>query len=533
MLVCGTASASDYSVICDNQSRTVTFKLTNGSDSPLVVYIQDAEGNIIAIGDTTVNGTDHEAVLPVPGNVQTDKIYTAIIEDFLAVDDVEKIPFEERSKEIYISDASKNTNILSDISTKTGTELKEAFEEYYKELDVDISTDYTVSFADAFANIRGEKQYSVFSEIKNDFETAKSVAFLADADKTELLEKGKLYLKELGISADVETDEKEMWRVFSNVRKKITEKTIIPDDIKKWYNESLAVSAVNTSNREQLGKVIEEYGALLGIDVNKYTSIKIETQKMIVNKSLHAKNFSNAEEVKKAYNDAVKSLNVSQPAGGGGGGGGGGGTGNKTSSSPSSETLPYSTDKKNTSHDENNVTQTKHFSDLTSSHWAYEAMTATAEKGIISGYSDNSVKPDNFVTRAEFIKIIVSAVGKYNSEAKCSFSDISENEWYYSYIASAVNEGFVNGYEDNTFMPGSLLTRQDAALMIFRAVKRDFQNKAVFTDKDSISDYALEAVVRLGGAGIIKGFENGEFRPLDNITRAQAAQLVFNLIKEG
>ena len=137
------------------------------------------------------------------------------------------------------------------------------------------------------------------------------------------------------------------------------------------------------------------------------------------------------------------------------------------------------------------------------------------------------------MTREEFVKVLVLATGVYDSGAQCSFDDVAEDGWYYPYIASAVKAGLVNGVSKDRFGVGSVITRQDMAVMICRGANMmgiSFANSdasVAFTDADSISDYAMASVTALCNAGIIDGMGDGSFAPTGSLTRAQAAKVTY------
>ena len=88
---------------------------------------------------------------------------------------------------------------------------------------------------------------------------------------------------------------------------------------------------------------------------------------------------------------------------------------------------------------------------------------------------------------------------------------------------------------DGSFAPDNPVTRQDAAVMIARLCEKKgiaLSGKGATADSDKIASYALESVEKLVGAGIISGFEDGSFRPAENLTRAQAAKLICVLLEK-
>ena len=201
-----------------------------------------------------------------------------------------------------------------------------------------------------------------------------------------------------------------------------------------------------------------------------------------------------------------------------GGGGGGGSASSSQTTQPKPEAKPE---------------QTATFSDIAAADWAKDAIETLAEKGVLAGRGDGKFAPNDSVTREEFVKIIVSAFGLKKDGANSNFSDISKDRWSYEYIAVANELGIVTGSGD-TFNPTSNTQRQDMAVIIYRVfellgakVDGDAKN---FSDNTEISDYAKEAVAKLSGAGIINGMGDDSFAPKAEVTRAQAAKVVYGLL---
>ena len=133
------------------------------------------------------------------------------------------------------------------------------------------------------------------------------------------------------------------------------------------------------------------------------------------------------------------------------------------------------------------------------------------------------------------MKMVVGAFGLENNEAESEFSDVDKNHWAYRCVSSAKVAGIVNGISETEFGKGREITRQDMAVMVYNAAKYagyEFDTaKSDFEDADLIKDYAKEAVFAMAGAGIINGFEDNTVRPEENATRAQAAKILYTVIK--
>lgn len=110
------------------------------------------------------------------------------------------------------------------------------------------------------------------------------------------------------------------------------------------------------------------------------------------------------------------------------------------------------------------------YTDVDSGLWSNEAISTMTKAGIILGYDDNTFRPANYITRAEFAAIAARFDSTtYDGENK--FTDI-DGHWAREYINRAAQKGWVSGYEDNTFRPESLITRAEAISLINRVLGR-------------------------------------------------------------
>lgn len=186
--------------------------------------------------------------------------------------------------------------------------------------------------------------------------------------------------------------------------------------------------------------------------------------------------------------------------------------------------------------DQTPVIQNKIFSDLAQYSWAEESVLKLYQKGIINGKANNIFAPADFVTRSEAIKMIVLAFGQVESSAECNFQDVPKDSWMYPYVATALSQKIVNGYDNNMVGANDTITREDFATMILRAVQAADKTLAAtemvnnFNDSDSIAAYAQEAVQSLQRAGVINGADNNCYLPKNSTTRAEAAKIIAALL---
>lgn len=214
-----------------------------------------------------------------------------------------------------------------------------------------------------------------------------------------------------------------------------------------------------------------------------------------------------------------------QPAGGGGGGGGGSFSynGGASSDEKPETTVPQ-------------PEQEFKFSDVPDNHWAKDMIYYLKDKGILNGINDNEFAPDNFVTREQFIKMLVLALDLKSDVKYVPFSDVDKNAWYYSVICTAYDNGIVKGAENEAGI-GENITRQDVCVMIKRAIDNSDitisaeTNNFSFIDNSLINEYAKDSIIALCSYGMVSGYSDGSFKPDNNITRAECSKLIYTLIQ--
>lgn len=175
------------------------------------------------------------------------------------------------------------------------------------------------------------------------------------------------------------------------------------------------------------------------------------------------------------------------------------------------------------------------FSDMTS-HWAKSVIEELAVKGVVSGRSLTEYEPNGTITRAEFATILVQAL-QLEGDVKVTFNDVYSSDWYYEYVNIAALHGLVSGVGSGKFDPNAKITRQDMAIMIMKAYEKRIGTsvKSVpvgIKDLSAVSQYAKDRVLAARFNKLIGGYPDGSFMPLANATRAEAGQMVGNLLKK-
>lgn len=175
-------------------------------------------------------------------------------------------------------------------------------------------------------------------------------------------------------------------------------------------------------------------------------------------------------------------------------------------------------------------TQNVIFKDIDNTYWAYDSISKMYKLGVITGYADGNFLPEANVTRAEFVKMLVSALNIKSEKYENSFVDVDENDWYYSPVVIGYNAGIIGGKEVNKFSPNDNITRQEMSTIIYRALllkNKSFDvNELSFSDAKDIDSYAVDAITALNSKGIVTGYETGRFLPKNNASRAEATVII-------
>ncbi|HHY11077.1 MAG TPA: S-layer homology domain-containing protein, partial [Firmicutes bacterium] len=163
-------------------------------------------------------------------------------------------------------------------------------------------------------------------------------------------------------------------------------------------------------------------------------------------------------------------------------------------------------------------------------HWAEEAIIRWVDRGIVKGYEDGTFGPDRFIKRAEFAALLNRTFG-YATVSSIEFPDVSNGDWFAADVAKAVGAGYMKGYDDGTFRPDDFITRQEAALVFARIYELEQTGDTYdFTDFDSLPDWSRWAVVAVAKAGLMTGYPDGRFAPTGNLKRAETVTVLDRLV---
>lgn len=167
----------------------------------------------------------------------------------------------------------------------------------------------------------------------------------------------------------------------------------------------------------------------------------------------------------------------------------------------------------------------------TEGHWASDVIDELSNKKIINGYSDGTFKPDNSVTRAEFIAIVNRMLG-LTTESSKYIPDISRHDWFYSDIRKAVEAGILKGNEEGYVRPNDTITREEAVVILARAFKvtQAPGTGIKFEDRSEVSNWARESVYTFVKYGYINGYYGNLIKPKENVKRAEVLTIIKRII---
>ncbi|WP_238403949.1 S-layer homology domain-containing protein [Paenibacillus paridis] len=174
------------------------------------------------------------------------------------------------------------------------------------------------------------------------------------------------------------------------------------------------------------------------------------------------------------------------------------------------------------------------FDDIGNSYAKQEIIDLYNRK-IITGTTERSFSPAQSISRAEFVAIIDRLLGLEPVTSPVSpFADVPKQAWHYGWIQAAVQLGLADGTSATAFAPSMPVTRQEAAVLLARALKQagsKAEASLAFGDSSQIASWASASVAAVHKLGLIKGDEQGDFRPTKPITRQETAVMIYRVLQ--
>ncbi len=167
--------------------------------------------------------------------------------------------------------------------------------------------------------------------------------------------------------------------------------------------------------------------------------------------------------------------------------------------------------------------------DVSTDDWFYNDVTRATEYGILNGMNYGIFAPDKNTTRAQATKVLYAISGAERYPFESIFSDVHSYDWFYPAVVWANKKDVVRGYEDGSFRPDNNITRQEFITLLYRylgepTVKTD--KLSAFKDSAAVANYARTAMRWAAENDVLKGYEDQTIRPEDNMTRAEMSALI-------
>lgn len=182
------------------------------------------------------------------------------------------------------------------------------------------------------------------------------------------------------------------------------------------------------------------------------------------------------------------------------------------------------------------------FADVGAAHWARLAIKSLAAKQVVNGTDTRSFAPERSVTRAEFTSMLVRALRlSPGEETSLTFKDVPAGAWYADEVSAAVAAGILKGKGTTAALaPNDGITRAEMAVLLTRAFKQAIEPakaaasrfQVSFKDEARFSPWAAEAIAEAAGLGLVKGRSGNVFLPDAELSRAESAQAIYNLLSK-
>lgn len=175
--------------------------------------------------------------------------------------------------------------------------------------------------------------------------------------------------------------------------------------------------------------------------------------------------------------------------------------------------------------------QAAQFSDLDQSNPHYTAIMALVDQGVLQGYGDGRFLADQEVTRAETVKIVILGAGfDTSAPTELHFSDVASSDWHVNYVESAYRSGLIQGYEDGRFLPNQTVTRAEAVKIVLSSVELDYGTvSSDLYDDVKAGDWFAPYAAYASEWNIVGAQTDGLWHPHEEVTRGELAEMMYRL----
>lgn len=175
------------------------------------------------------------------------------------------------------------------------------------------------------------------------------------------------------------------------------------------------------------------------------------------------------------------------------------------------------------------------YTDVADDYKFIDSILKATEMGIMNGVSDTEFAPESNMTRAMFVTILYRYAGEPEVNKSIPFADVNMNDYYGNAVIWAQQNGIVEGVSESEFAPNLEVTREQMATVLYRyanigneedAAEAKNTNILSYEDAENISEYAVEAMQWACGENVLVSRTEGKINPVDNATRAEAANAI-------
>lgn len=168
-----------------------------------------------------------------------------------------------------------------------------------------------------------------------------------------------------------------------------------------------------------------------------------------------------------------------------------------------------------------------------SGHWAENVLAKWSSEGLISGFPDGTLRPDDTVTRAQFVLMIQNIFHLLPSEVN-DFYDVVETDWFYNAVKSSVSNGIASGFPDGSFLPEDTVTRAQAAVFGANSIGGELGGSVgLYIDAEDIPHWCVDYVGMMTKKGYLSGMPDGSFDAEAPLTCAQAVSFLDRIRNNG
>ncbi len=179
---------------------------------------------------------------------------------------------------------------------------------------------------------------------------------------------------------------------------------------------------------------------------------------------------------------------------------------------------------------------TANFKDVSQDYWAAPFIKALVEREIVAGFPDNTFKPDEPVTRAQFAAMLTKAFQKQNMREKVDFNDVAADYWANQPIRRAYRMGFLSGYPNNVFQPNQNIPKEQVLVALanglnYKATGKPEEVISYYSDEDKIADFAVSPIAAATEQNLVVNYPNlRNLNPKKNATRAEVAAMIYQAL---